>query len=243
VQILDHGLHSGTFGGPALDAVTLLARLIATFHDEAGDVAVAGLPAAGDPALDISEKEYRQDSGLRRGAVLTGSGSIASRLWTKPALSVIGLNAPGVAVASNTLLPSASAKVSLRLAPGSDPAAAMDALRHHVQAHAPFGADVRFTPGSMTSPFAADTTAGAARAALWSMEQAWGVPPVQMGVGGSIPVVAELVDRFPPARVLITGAENPDSRAHGANESIHLGDFRKGILAEALLLAQLNRPT
>jgi cysteinylglycine-S-conjugate dipeptidase len=157
VQILDHGLHSGTFGGPALDAVTLLARLIATFHDEAGDVAVAGLPAAGDPTLDISEEEYRQDSGLRSGAMLTGSGSIASRLWTKPALSVIGLNAPDVAVASNTLLPSASAKVSLRLVPGSDSAAAMDALRHHVQAHAPFGADARFTPGSMTSPFAADT--------------------------------------------------------------------------------------
>lgn len=242
VRVLDHGLHSGTFGGPALDALTLLARLIATFHDDDGKVAVAGLSAADNPGAGISEEQFRADSRMRPGARLAGSGSIASRLWTQPALSVIGLDAPVVAVASNTLLPAASAKVSLRIAPGTDPARAMEALRRHVQANAPFGAGISFTPGAMTATFAADISADAARSALWVMKQAWGVDPVAAGVGGSIPVVSEFAGRFPQAQVLITDAEDPDSRAPEPNESIHVGDFRNAILAEALLWARINNP-
>ena len=72
------------------------------------------------------------------------------------------------------------------------------------------------------------------------MGEAWGVPAVSMGVGGSIPAVNILSKLYPEAEILITGAEDPDSRAHGANESIHLGDFENAIVAEALLLARLN---
>ena len=162
VKVLDHAVHSGMFGGPVLDAPTLLARLIATLHDDEGNVAVEGLVSRDDVAVDLTEEEYRSRRVRARRRPLAGTGTIASRLWTKPALSIIGFDAPAVDVASNTLLPRARAKFSLRLAPGQDPAEAMEAVRRHVESHAPFGAQVVFTPGESGNAFLTDTASTAA---------------------------------------------------------------------------------
>ena len=240
VQVLDHAVHSGMFGGPVLDAPTLLSRLIATLHDDAGDVAIIGLHGGDHASVEYDEQDYRSDASVLDGVRLAGTGSIASRLWNKPALSIIGMDIPSVALSSNTLLPRARAKFSLRLAPGQDPQAAMDAVRRHVEEHAPFGARVTFTPGETGSPFRTDTTEPASRLALESLEEAWGVQPVEAGMGGSIPFIADLTEIFPSAQILITGVEDPDSRAHSANESLHLGEFKKAVLAEAILLARIN---
>ena len=240
VKVLDHAVHSGMFGGPVLDAPTLLARLIATLHDADGSVAVAGLVSRDNVTVDLTEAEYRADASVLDGVRLAGTGSIASRMWTKPALSIIGFDAPAVNVASNTLLPRARAKFSLRLAPGQDPAEAMDAVRRHVEANAPFGAHVVFTPGESGNSFMTDTSSKAARLAMWALGEAWGIPAVEMGIGGSIPFIADLTESYPDVQILVTGVEDPDSRAHSANESLHLEDFRKAITAEALLLARLN---
>jgi acetylornithine deacetylase/succinyl-diaminopimelate desuccinylase-like protein len=150
------------------------------------------------------------------------------------------MDIPSVALSSNTLLPRARAKFSLRLAPGQDPQSAMDAVRAHVESHAPFGARVTFTPGETGSPFLTDTSEPASRLALEALEEAWGVPAVEAGMGGSIPFIADLTELFPSAQILITGVEDPDSRAHSANESLHLDEFRKAVLAEAILLARIN---
>lgn len=240
VQVLDHAVHSGMFGGPVLDAPTLLSRLIATLHDAEGNVAVAGLVSRDDVAVDLTEAEYRADASVLDGVQLAGSGTIASRLWTKPALSIIGFDAPAVDVASNTLLPRARAKFSLRLAPGQVPSEAMEAVRRHVERNAPFGAKVVFTPGESGNAFQTDTSSAAAGFALWALGEAWGVPAVEMGIGGSIPFISDLTDLYPAVQILVTGVEDPDSRAHSANESLHLEDFRNAVLAEALLLARLN---
>jgi acetylornithine deacetylase/succinyl-diaminopimelate desuccinylase-like protein len=240
VKVLDHAVHSGMFGGPVLDAPTLLARLIATLHDADGSVAVAGLVSRDNVAVDLTEAEYRADASVLDGVRLAGTGSIASRMWTKPALSIIGFDAPAVDVASNTLLPRARAKFSLRLAPGQDPAEAMDAVRRHVEANAPFGAHVVFTPGESGNSFLTDTSSKAARLAMWALGEAWGVPAVEMGIGGSIPFIADLTELYPDVQILVTGVEDPDSRAHSANESLHLEDFRNAITAEAFLLARHN---
>jgi acetylornithine deacetylase/succinyl-diaminopimelate desuccinylase-like protein len=240
VQVLDHAVHSGMFGGPVLDAPTLLCRLIASFHDEHGNVAVEGLVSRDDVAVDLTEAEYRSDASVLDGVQLAGTGSIASRLWTKPALSIIGIDAPAVDVASNTLLPRARAKFSLRLAPGQDPDQALEAVRRHVEANVPFGARLVFTPGEKGDAFLTDTGSAAAGFALWALGEAWGVPAVEMGIGGSIPFIADLTEVYPDVQILVTGVEDPDSRAHSANESLHLGDFRNAIIAEALLLARLN---
>lgn len=241
VSTLDHAVHSGQFGGAVPDALTSLVRLLATLHDRHGDVTVAGLTTEEPFAVDYPEDRLRAEAGLLDGVRLTGTGPIADRLWAKPALTVIALDATPVADASNTLAPSARAKVSLRVAPSQDPAAALDALKRHLLDHAPFGARVTLSgegsgAGSRV-PLAGPVAAAAASA--WA--DAWGTPAVEVGQGGSIPMVAAFQQAFPDAAVLVTGVIDPDSRQHGIDESLHLGDFARACLAEALLLERLGR--
>lgn len=240
VQVLEHAVHSGMYGGPVLDAPTLLSRLIATLHDDEGNVAIEGLISRDEVRVDLTEEEFRADASVLDGVKLAGTGTIASRMWTKPALSIIGFDAPAVDVASNTLQPRARAKFSLRLAPGQVPADAMLAVRRHVETHAPFGAKVVFTPGESGNGYLTDRGSAAAAFAMWALGESWGVPAVEMGIGGSIPFISDLTDLYPDAQILVTGVEDPDSRAHSANESLHIGDFRNAVVAEALLLARIN---
>lgn len=240
VAVLDHAIHSGFFGGPVLDAATLLARLVATLHDENGDVAVAGLVRGPDPLVDYDESDFRTDTGVLDGVQLAGTGPISARLWTRPALAVIGWDSPRITGASNTVTAKATAKLSLRIPPGQEPQAALDALTQHLLERAPFGAQVTVTPGELGRSFSTPADSEAMRTARWAFAQSWGVPPVDIGIGGSIPFIADLVEVFPAASILVTGVEDPDSRAHGANESVHLGDLQHVVLAEALLLTALG---
>ncbi|MGX5359225.1 M20/M25/M40 family metallo-hydrolase [Kocuria sp. KH4] len=240
VSVLEHAVHSGMYGGPVLDAPTLLSRLIATFHDDDGAVAVAGLHAEDSTDLVYDEQRFRADAAVRDGVRLAGRGSIASRLWTQPALSVTGMDVTPVDVASNTIAPSARAKISLRTAPGQDPAEAAEALRRHVESHAPFGAHVRFELEETGQSFRTDMGSEAARVAQWALGEAWGRPAVETGIGGSIPFTADLLEVYPGADILITGVEDPDSRAHSANESLHLADFERAVVAETLMLLGLD---
>jgi acetylornithine deacetylase/succinyl-diaminopimelate desuccinylase-like protein len=241
VRTLRHAVHNGVYGGPVPDALTTLVQLLATLHDEHGDVAVAGLHRGAADPLDLTEERLRADVGLLDGVRLLGTGTLTSRLWSGPAVSVVGIDAPAVDSAALTLVPSARAKVSLRIAPGDGGTAARDALVAHLRAHAPWGASVTVTAGSAVEPFAARTDGPAYAAARAALAEAWGVRPVEIGVGGSISFVTTMAGAFPYAEILITGVEDPDTRAHGANESLHLADFERACLAEALLLAALAR--
>ena len=242
VRTLEHGLHSGLYGGPVPDALTVLCRLLATLHDDRGDVAVPGLTrgtGTGTPAPDLAEAQFRAEAGMLDGVALTGTGRLTDRLWTGPAIAVTVIDAPSVREASNTLIPVARAKVSLRIAPGDDPGRARDALAAHLRAHAPWGAQVSIEPGATAAPYAARSGGRAYAAAHAALAQAWGTPAVDMGAGGSIPFVTAYAGRFPAAEILVTGVEDPDTRAHSANESLHLATFERACLAEALLLANL----
>ncbi len=240
VSTLDHALHSGQYGGAVPDALTALCRLLATLHDAGGNVAIEGLGAMSDPGLDYPEERLRAETGVLEGVRLLGEGPIAGRLWTKPTATVIGIDATSVADASNTLAPTARAKVSVRIAPDADPDAAMAALTRHLQTHAPWGARVRVTDGSQGSGTTVPADGPIAAAAAAAFVEAWGVEPVLMGQGGSIPMVADFQKAFPAAEIVVTAVCDPDSRMHGIDESLHLGDFAKACRAEALLLARLG---
>src|SRR6476620_8125189 len=121
VTTLDHGVHSGMFGGAVPDAMMPLVRLLSSLHDDAGDVAIEGLKAGEASDLDFSEEQLRRDSGLLDGVQTIGTGSLLSRIWTKPSITTIGIDAPSVATSSNTLVPSAAAKISMRIAPDENP--------------------------------------------------------------------------------------------------------------------------
>jgi acetylornithine deacetylase/succinyl-diaminopimelate desuccinylase-like protein len=242
VAMLERPAHSGVFGGPAGDALTALVRTLATLHDERGEVAIAGLVHGSSEAPDVDEAQWRSDVALLDGVELLGSGSIVERTSQKPAVAVLGIDAPRVAEASNVLLPRARAMVSLRLAPGDSAGKAQDALAEHLRANVPWGAHVTVTPGPGTAePFSLDATGEVYDAARRTFAAAYGNEVVEMGMGGSIPFIAEFARTFPGAAVLVTGVGDPASRWHGIDESLDLAMFRRGVLAEALLLAELAR--
>jgi acetylornithine deacetylase/succinyl-diaminopimelate desuccinylase-like protein len=239
VQTLDHGLHSGMWGGVVPDAVMALVRLLATLHDDDGNVAVAGLHVGTASDVDYSPERVRADTGMLDGVREIGTGSVPQRLWAKPAITVIGIDTTSIAASSNTLIPRARAKVSMRVAPGGDAAAHLQALRTHLEEHAPWGATVTVTPGDLGQPYAIDASGPVYDAARGAFRKAWGVDAVDTGVGGSIPVIAEFAAAFPAATILVTGVEDPNTQAHSINESLHLGVLERAATAETLLLAEL----
>lgn len=240
LRVAAHALHSGMYGGPILDAPTLMCRLLATLHDENGDVAVPGLLHREAAPIDYPEADFRADSAVVEGYRLAGTGTIPSRLWTRPALGIVGFDATPVDRRSNTIAPTCRAALSLRVTPGQQPAEAWAALEAHLRANVPFGADITITPGEQGPAFLAAGDSPATRLAHWALREAWGTAPVEIGVGGSIPFIADLAAVFPDAEILVTGIEDPDARAHAGNESIHLGELRNAVLAEALMLARLS---
>ncbi len=239
VRTLEHGVHSGEYGGAFPDALTSLSRLLATLHDARGEVAIPGRVAGDAGPLDLTEEELRAEAGALEGVELIGSGSLTGRRWRKPAVSVLAIDAPPVAQAINQLVPAARAMVSMRLAPGDDPVRAMDALVAHLEGNAPWGARVQVTRGSAGEPYELDASGAAYDAFRAGMEAAWGAAPLEIGVGGSIPMVAALAAAYPEASILLTGAADQLSRAHGPDESVDLGEFRRSALAEAIALREL----
>jgi acetylornithine deacetylase/succinyl-diaminopimelate desuccinylase-like protein len=182
----------------------------------------------------------RADTGLLAGVSEVGSGSVPQRLWAKPAITVIGIDTTSVAASSNTLIPRARAKISLRVAPGGDAAEHLEALKTHLEQHVPWGAQLTVTPGDVGQPYAIDATGPVYEAARAAFRQAWGAEPVDMGMGGSIPFIAEFAAAYPQAAILVTGVEDPATQAHSVNESLHLGVLERAATAEALLLAKLG---
>lgn len=240
ISTLDHASHSGMFGGAAPDAMLAAIQLLATLHDSDGAVAVAGLTSRDGETPDYDEHKLAEEAAFLDGVTAIGRGPVLSRMWDQPAITITGIDAPTVVNASNTLVPSVTVKLSARIAPGQSAADAFVALEKHLHQHAPFGAHVEISDIDRGNPFLVDTSGWAVAEAKDAMHEAWGVAPLETGIGGSIPFISDLVDVFPSAQILITGVEDPDSRAHSPNESLHLGVFQRAILTEAVLLAKLE---
>lgn len=240
VKTLDHALHSGMFGGLVPDAFMALAQLVTSFYSESGAVSVDGLLAHSPETPAFSESRVREESGVLDHVDLIGDGSYLNRLWHHPSITVTGLDMPDLAHASNTLVPAVTARVSVRVAPGQSSAEAFEAVSKHISRHVPYGAEIDITDVTLGEPFSSDTSGWASRAYEQALRDAWGHEPVEMGVGGSIPFINSFVTSFPGAQVLVTGVEDPDSRAHSPNESLHLDSFKKAIEAELRFLIESN---
>jgi acetylornithine deacetylase/succinyl-diaminopimelate desuccinylase-like protein len=239
VRTKRHAVHSGMYGGVFPDALTVLSRLLATLHDEDGRVAIARLVAEDADPLDLTEEELRAQVEAHDTLELIGSGSLTSRLWRQPALSILAIDAPRIDEAVNALVPVARAKISMRLAPGQDPVGAFEALREHLISRAPWGAQVTVIGGAQGHAFQLDSGGAGHRAFAAGFRYAWGAEPLETGIGGSIPFVAGYSATFPGAEIMLTGVADQASRAHGPDESLDLDELERGVLAEAVALNEL----
>ena len=241
VSTLDHASHSGMFGGAVPDAMMAATTLIATLWDENGSVAVDGLLSRDAETPAYSEQQLRDETGLLDGVRPVGEGSLLGRIWNRPTVTVTGIDFTSVEAASNTLSPSVTLVLSCRVAPGQSSADAYAAIERHLREHAPFGAQLSFSDVDLGDSVLVDTEGWAIDEVRRALADGYGRDAVDYGVGGSIPFISDLVDRFDGAQILVTGVEDPHSRAHSPNESLHIDTFRNAIRSEALLLARLNR--
>jgi acetylornithine deacetylase/succinyl-diaminopimelate desuccinylase-like protein len=239
VRVLPQAQHSGAFGGPIPDALTALCRMLATLHDDEGNVAIPGLHRFEWTGTPVAEAQLREESGVLPSVRMIGTGTISDRLLSAPALSVLGIDAPSVVDSSNQLVASARARVSLRLAPGDDAVAASGRLVGFLRQAAPWGVEVEIEANEMGQGYMVDTTAPAYRAAKESLAEAYGRETIDMGSGGSIPLVPMLSDTFPGIAVLIWGAMDDRSNIHSIDESVDLLEIERIALAEAMFIQKL----
>jgi acetylornithine deacetylase/succinyl-diaminopimelate desuccinylase-like protein len=239
VRTLRGPLHSGVFGGPAPDALGALIEMLAGLRDEAGDTTVAGL---GDPlpweGIEYPPDRFRQDSGVLDRVRLTGSGSVAEMLWARPAVTVLGIDAPPVAGSAMAVPAEARARVSLRVPPGLGGEEAARALRAQLERAAPWGTEVEIEDQGWADPFRGSTAGPAFGLLAAALEAAYGRDHVTQGQGGSIPLCNTLQRTYPEAEIMLIGVEEPSCLIHAANESVDPTEIERIALAEALFLGR-----
>ncbi|TKA08787.1 dipeptidase [Actinacidiphila oryziradicis] len=237
VDTLEGNLHSGQFGGAAPDALAALIRILDSLRDERGATTVDGL--SGDATwqgLQYSEEDFSKDAKVLDGVRLVGTGTIADRLWARPSVTVLGIDAPPVVGATPSVQASAGALVSLRVPPGVDAQAAAKVLIAHLEAAAPWGAQVTVTQRGSGQPFRADTSSPAYAAMADAMRAAYGKDLEIAGQGGSIPLCNTLATLYPGAEILLIGLSEPEAQIHAVNESVSPEELEKLSLTEALFL-------
>lgn len=242
VRTLDQAVHSGMFGGAAPDALTALIRILASLHDDAGDVAVAGLAGSPWSGSELDEDLFRTMAGVHEGVELVGTGSINTRLVSRPAITVTGLDAPRVDGAVNAVVPAARAAVSMRIPPGSDVASQQTILEQHLHEAAPWGIKLTISDVGGGEPFSTRSDGPALQHAMAAMESAYGVPADQSGSGGSIPLLNTLQQISPAGEFVVWGAEDAkQANIHSADESVDLEELEHAALAQVIFLDRLGQ--
>jgi len=241
VRTLGAPVHSGLFGGAAPDAMTAMIRILDSLHDDNGDTVIPGVDSGSWPGAAMDDDVYRSASTILDGVDYLGTGSLSDRVWSKPSVTVLGMDLPNTAEASNVLLPSVTAKLSMRIIPGSDADAQLDALMSHLRAQRPWNCSVEVEKVKTGHPFAVDMTAPATAAAEQALEDVYGSPVESIGSGGSIPLIASLRTAAPGAAFILWGAEDTAAaNIHASNESVDPGEIERMIATQTLLLQRLG---
>jgi acetylornithine deacetylase/succinyl-diaminopimelate desuccinylase-like protein len=241
VSTLERPVHSGVFGGGAPDALLALMRTLATLHDDAGDVAVDGLEGGDWPGVDTDEQLFRRASGMLPDQQVVGTGRLSSRLWSRPAISVIGLDAAPTTGAVNALAPRARAIVSMRIPPGVDAQRQCQVLIDHLLAAAPWGVQISVEPTSVWPGWSTAPDGPAMRAAREAMSDVYGKPTGVIGSGGSIPLLTTLAGINSDAEFVLWGAEDgAQANIHSADESVDLDELERAALAQTIFLYRLG---
>ncbi|MFH8463463.1 dipeptidase [Streptomyces sp. NPDC017991] len=243
VGTLDGEIHSGMFGGPAPDALAALIQALSTLRDPStGDTRIRGMDCEGTwDGVGYDERQFRTDAGVLNGVELTGTGSVADRLWARPAVTVLGIDCPPVIGSAAAVPHTARARVSLRIPPDADPAFALDALTRHLTEAVPWNARVSIETEGTGAPFRADTDGPAYAALDAAMRKVYGKPLAHQGQGGSIPLCNVLAGTCPQAEIILMGVEEPRCLIHAPNESVDPTEIENMALVEAVFLRDYAR--
>ncbi|CDR15109.1 dipeptidase [Streptomyces iranensis] len=238
VETLEGNLHSGQFGGAAPDALAALIRVLDSLRAEDGSTTVKGLDAdAAWDGLQYPDEEFRKDAKVLDGVGLIGSGTVADRVWARPAVTVLGIDCPPVVGATPSVQAGARALISLRVPPGVDAAEANRLLAEHLRSSVPWGARLSVEQLGQGQAFRADTTSPAYAAMREAMRLAYdGQEMAIAGQGGSIPLCNTLASLYPEAEILLIGLSEPEAQIHAVNESVSPEELEKLSLTEALFL-------
>ena len=238
IDTLEGNLHSGQFGGAAPDALGALIRVLDSLRAEDGSTTVDGLSSETRwDGLEYSQEQFRADAKVLDGVELIGSGSVADRIWARPAVTVLGIDCPPVIGATPSVQASARALISLRVPPGVDAVEATKLLQAHLEAHTPWGAQVKTEQIGQGQAFRADTSSPAYAAMADAMAVAYPGEEMQYaGQGGSIPLCNTLASLYPQAEILLIGLSEPEAQIHAVDESVSPQELERLSVAEALFL-------
>ncbi|GAA5195864.1 M20/M25/M40 family metallo-hydrolase [Microbacterium jejuense] len=240
VRTLSFPVHSGLFGGAAPDAMTAMIRILDTLHDEAGDTVIPGVDTSAWDGAAMEEDVYRDGSAILPGVDYLGTGSLSDRIWAKPSVTVLGMDLPSTAEASNVLLPEVTAKLSMRIVPGSDADAQLEALMAHLRAQRPWNCEVEVAKVKTGHAFAVDETHPAIVAAKDALKSAYGAEVESIGSGASIPLVASLKKIAPDAAIVLWGAEDTaKARIHASDESVDPAEIARMIAAQVAFIEEV----
>ncbi|MET9930518.1 MULTISPECIES: dipeptidase [unclassified Streptomyces] len=243
IDTLEGNLHSGQFGGAAPDALAALIRVLDSLRGPDGSTVIDGLP--GDrvwEGLQYPEENFRQDAKVLPGVDLPGGGTVADRIWARPAVTVVGIDCHPVAGATPSIPKTARAQVSLRVPPGQDAAEATKLLFAHIENHTPWNARVTLEQVGQGQAFQADTSSPAYASMAEAMEVAYPGQEMQTaGLGGSIPLCNTLASLYPEAEILLIGLSEPEAQIHAPNESVSPEELERLSVAEAHFLVNYAR--
>ncbi len=240
VRTLANPVHSGMFGGAAPDAMTAMIRILDTLHDEHGNTVIPGVDSSNWTGAAMDESVYREGSSILPGVEFLGTGALSDRIWAKPSVTVLGMDLPSTAEASNVLLPEVTAKLSMRIVPGSDGDAQLEALMSHLRSQRPWNCEVEVEKVKVGQPFAVDASHPAIVAAMAALEAAYGAPVESIGSGASIPLVASLKKVAPDAAIVLWGVEDTaKSRIHASDESVDPTEIERMIAAQVDFIEKL----
>lgn len=250
LRALASPLHSGMWGGPVPDVTMALCRLLATCTDPDGGIAIPGILAAVRPPtaaesadfsrIPFARERFAAQAGLLHGADLIGDAvDVHTRLWRAPAFAVNAIQAGERGKTGNVLMDAAWARIGIRIVPDMDGETVRRLLMEHLQRHCPSWARLTITGDRAGEAWSTATDHPAFAAARAALQIGYGVAPVAIGCGASIPFVGEVTSRLGGIPALLIGVEDPACAAHAENESVHLADLASAVAAETALLGLL----
>jgi cysteinylglycine-S-conjugate dipeptidase len=238
VRTLASNKHSGQYGGAAPDALVALLYALASLYDENGEVAVEGLRREEWTGESYTDDEFRRLAEIEDGMPIVGTGSIGSRIWTGASITVLGIDAPPVEGAAAAVQSHARASLNVRVHPQQDAKEAQAAVMRHLETQNPFGIQLQITAGATGDGFRGGSPGPAWKAMESALEQAWGRPPVEIAMGGAIPLVKAISEGVPDAAMFVFGACDSFANIHGPNERLLVDEWEKAVLAEALFFRE-----